>query len=54
MKAKVIMPFKDKETNKLYNTGDVIDCTPVRYSEIRKAGNYVEELKAEPVKEEKK
>lgn len=58
MKAKVIMPFKDKETNKTHNTGAVIEVTPERYAEIRKAGNYVVEEEPEKpkkaVKTEKK
>ena len=53
MKAKVIFPFKDKTTGKIQNVGAVIDCTKERFAEIRKAGNYVVEVKEAAKKEEK-
>lgn len=55
MKAKVIMPFKDKVTGKVLNTGAEIEVTPERLAEIKKAGNYVAEVKADKeTKTEKK
>lgn len=53
MKAKVIMPFKDKTTGKVLNTGAEIEVTPERLAEIKKAGNYVAEVKAETKAEKK-
>ena len=53
MKAKVIFPFKDKATGKTFDVGAVIDCTKERFAEIRKAGNYVVEVKEAAKKEEK-
>lgn len=53
MKTKVIFPFKDKTTGKIQNVGAVIDCTKERFAEIRKAGNYVVEVKEAAKKEEK-
>ena len=45
MKAKVTMPFKDKVTGKTNNLGDVIDVTKTRFAEIKKAGNFIVEVK---------
>ena len=53
MKAKVIFPFKDKATGKTFDVGAEIECTKERFAEIRKAGNYVVEVK-EAKKEAKK
>lgn len=57
MKAKVIMPFKDKVSKKTLNVDDVIEVTPTRFKEIKKSGRYVapvtEEAKAEEAQEEK-
>lgn len=58
MKARVVMPFKDKETKKTYGkVGTEIDVTPERFKEINKSGRYVapvtEEAKAEEAQEEK-
>jgi hypothetical protein len=47
MKAKVIMPFKDKATGKVHKVGDVIECVPARLAEIKKAGRFVVEVKEE-------
>lgn len=41
MKAKVVMPFKDKVTGKVQKTGAVIDVTPTRFAEIKKAGRFL-------------
>lgn len=54
MKVKVIQPFKDKETGKVYKTGAEIDVTPTRLKEIKKAGRYVAEVKEEKKEPEKK
>lgn len=57
MKARVMMPFKDKETGKMRKVGEVIEVTPTRFKEIKKSGRYVapvtEEAKAEEAQEEK-
>lgn len=45
MKAKVIMPFKDKLTGKIHDTGTTFEVTAERMAEIRKSGNYIEEVK---------
>lgn len=47
MKAKVIMPFKDKEIDKVRNTNEVFDTTKERYAEINKSGRFVVEVKDE-------
>lgn len=53
MKAKVVMPFKDKDSGKVRNIGEVFDVTKERFAEIKKAGRYVAEVKPEekPAKE---
>ncbi len=50
MKVKVVIPFKDKDTGKVNNTGATLDCTSERYSQIRK---YVAVVKEDEVKEDK-
>lgn len=43
MKAKVLIPFRDKVTKKEYTKkGDVIDITADRFNEITKSGRYIE------------
>lgn len=42
MKAKVLIPFKDKETKQIHKKGDVIDVNPARFNEITKKGGYIE------------
>ena len=42
MKAKVLRVFRDKETKKTHQKGDVIDVTPARFNEIRNKGAYIE------------
>lgn len=56
MKAKVVMPFKDKDSGKVRNIGEVFDVTKERFAEIKKAGRYVAEVKQEekPAKETEK
>ncbi|HHU77824.1 MAG TPA: hypothetical protein GXZ29_02935 [Clostridiales bacterium] len=59
MKAKVIMPFKDKNTKEIYQSGQEIEVTKERLKELTSAalGPFVEameqdrkEAKAEPKK----
>ena len=45
MKAKVIHEFVDKYTNELYAVGQEITVTKDRYEEIRRVGDFVEEIK---------
>lgn len=52
MKARVIMPFKDKETGKMRKVGEEIEVTPTRFAEITKAGRFVVEVKKEAKTEE--
>ena len=60
MKAKDILPFRDKQTGKEHKAGEVIELNVQRFNEIRNKGRYIEACedsafaKAEPKKEEKK
>jgi hypothetical protein len=49
MKAKVIISFRDKETQKVHKAGDIIDVPPARFNEITRKGRYIEAYE-EPVK----
>ena len=42
MKAKVLIPFKDKETKKAHKKGDVVELSSKRFNEIIKQGRFVE------------
>lgn len=42
MKAKVLIPFKDKETKKVHKKGDIIDVTVKRFNEITVKGKYIQ------------
>lgn len=42
MKAKVLIPFKDKETKKDYKRNDIIDVTASRFNEIIRKGFFIE------------
>lgn len=42
MKAKVLIPFKDKETRKKHKKGDIIEVTPARFNEITQNGRFIE------------
>lgn len=53
MKVKVLKTFIDKNTKALNNVGDVLNVTKARYEELRKAGNYVVEVKEAQVEAEK-
>lgn len=50
MKAKVLAPFVDKNTNELHHAGDVFECAAKRFKEINAAGfgNLVEQVEEEP------
>lgn len=51
MKAKVLIPFKDKETKKTHEKGDIIDVTVKRFNEITAKGKYIQLVEEErPVK----
>lgn len=52
MKAKVVLKYRDKETNIINNVGDVIDVTEERFEEITKAGPYLTAVE-EPEPEKK-
>lgn len=54
MKAKVIMPFKDKVTNKVMKPNMEFDTTEKRFAEINKTGRYVVEVKEAAKPEETK
>lgn len=41
MKAKVLIPFRDKETKKECKKGDVIEITEKRFKEITKQGKFI-------------
>lgn len=47
MKAKVLIPFKDKETKKAYKKGDIIEISEKRFNEINKQGKFLELVKEE-------
>ena len=42
MKAKVLIPFKDKDTKKEHKKGDIIDVTVKRFNEITAKGKYIQ------------
>ncbi len=42
MKAKVLIPFTDKETKQKHKKGDVITVTAKRFNEITKKGRLIE------------
>ena len=54
MKAKVIMPFKDKVTKNVMEPDMEFDTTEKRFAEINKTGRYVVEVKEAAKPEEKK
>lgn len=51
MKAKVLIPYTDKETGQKRKKGDVINITANRFNEITAKGRYIEAVDepAEPV-----
>lgn len=53
MKAKVIMPFKDKEANKVRNTKEEFEVSKERFAEINKSGRFIVEVKNEVKSAEK-
>lgn len=52
MKAKVLIPFTDKETGQKRKKGDIFNVTANRFNEITAKGRYVEAVD-EPVKANK-
>ncbi len=42
MKAKVLIPFRDKDTKKVYKKDDVIDVNVKRFNEITAKGKYIQ------------
>lgn len=50
MKAKVLIPFRDRETKKEYKKGDIIDVTAKRFNEITKQGRFLEAVEEKAVK----
>jgi hypothetical protein len=42
MKAKVLIPFRDRETKKEYKKNDIIDVTVSRFNEIIRKGHFIE------------
>lgn len=55
MKAKVLIPYTDKETGQKRKKGEVINITAHRFNEITAKGKYVEAVDepVEPVKTNK-
>lgn len=49
---KVIVKFKDKYTNEVYEIGKVIKFTKKRAKEILEVGNFIEKVE-EPTEEKK-
>lgn len=47
MKAKVLIPFRDKETKKAYKKGDIIDVTAKRFNEITAKGRFIQLVEEE-------
>lgn len=47
MKVRVINPFNDAHTKKYHNIGEEMEISKERYEEIKKAGKYVVEVRAE-------
>lgn len=56
MKAKVVQKFRDKHTKEVYEPGQVLEVTKKRFEEMNSTshGVFVEEVKEEPKKQEKK
>lgn len=53
MKAKVMIPFRDKASKKAYKKGDIIDVTESRFNEITKQGRFIQAVQ-EPTTDTKK
>ena len=49
MFARVLKRYIDKNTKVLHEVDDVVEVTKARYNELRKAGDYVVEVKDEVV-----
>ena len=48
IKAKVLIPFTDKETGKEHKKGEVVEMTAARFNEITRKGRYVELVEEAP------
>lgn len=46
MKAKVLKPFKDKYSGKIYKVGEILTVSKDRFAEILTVAPLVEEVKA--------
>ena len=53
MKAKVVLPFFDKEFGKNRKKGDVLEINASRFHEILRKGTYVEAVDGTAAKKEK-
>lgn len=53
MKAKVVLPFFDKEFGKNRKKGDVLEINASRFHEILRKGAYVEAVDGTAAKREK-
>ena len=54
MRVSVTKEFVDVHTKSLHEKGSIFECSNERFTEIKKAGDYVEklpEIKPEPKKE---
>ena len=47
MKAKVLKRFRDKNTRKIYNAGDIISISKTRFEEILTVDKLVEKVEDE-------
>lgn len=54
MKAKVLIPFRDKVTKKAYKKNDIIEVTENRFNEITRQGRFIQAVEAEKTNEIKK
>lgn len=54
MKVNVIKEFVDKHSGELHTVGSSFECDENRFKEIEEAGSFVEPVKVEPIKDNKK
>lgn len=52
IKAKVLIPFTDKETKQKRKKDDIIEVTAKRFNEITKAGRFIEAAEEKTAKKE--
>ena len=48
MKAKVLIPYTDKNTGKTHKKGEIIDISADRFNEITRKGRYIEAYEEAP------